>query len=84
MCSFCLTSHSGGVTLMVAPGTGKAGQQGNSVGDYLCTDLACSLYLRGKKAVRGPGSRPAEQLTLEEQAEQMMANLTAFLVKVTG
>jgi hypothetical protein len=54
------------------------------VGDYLCTDLACSLYLRGKKAVRGPGSRPAEQLTLEEQAEQMMANLTAFLVKVTG
>jgi FBP C-terminal treble-clef zinc-finger len=47
-------------------------------------NLACSLYLRGKKAVRGLGSRPAEELTLEEQAERMMANLTAFIVKVTG
>jgi hypothetical protein len=68
MCSICLTSHSGGVTLMVAPRT----------------DLACSLYLRGKKAVRGLGGRPAERLTPEEQTERMMANLTAFIVKVTG
>jgi hypothetical protein len=40
--------------------------------------------LRGKKAVRGLGGRPADHLTLEEQAERMMANLTAFIVKVTG
>ena len=84
MCSFCLTSHSGGVTLMVAPRTGQAGQQGNSVGDYLCSDLACSLYVRGKKAVRGLAGRPAEQLTLEEQADRLMANLTAFIAKVTA
>jgi hypothetical protein len=84
MCSFCLTSHSGGVTLMVAPRTGPAGQQGNTVGDYVCSDLACSLYVRGKKPVRGLGGRPAEQLTQPEQVDRMMANLTAFIARVTG
>jgi hypothetical protein len=84
MCSFCLTSHSGGVTLMVAQRTGRAGQQGNTVGEYLCTDLACSLYVRGKKAVRGLGGRTPEHLTLEEQADRMMANLTAFVDRVTA
>lgn len=50
MCSFCLTTHSGdGVSLMTARRAGRTGQQGNSVGAYLCSDLACSLYLRGKK-----------------------------------
>jgi hypothetical protein len=84
MCSFCLTSHSGGVALMVAPRTGKAGQQGNTVGEYLCTDLACSLYVRGKKAVRGFGGRPVEGLTLQEQTDRMMANLAAFVARVTA
>jgi hypothetical protein len=80
MCSICLTSHTGGVTLMVAPRAGKAGQQGNTVGDYLCSDLACSLYLRGKKGAPG---RYSEELTLEEKVERTMTNLTAFIGKVT-
>jgi hypothetical protein len=54
------------------------------VGDYLCTDLACSLYVRGKKPVRGLGGRAAEQLTVEEQAGRLIANLTTFIDKVTG
>jgi hypothetical protein len=83
MCSLCLTSHTGGVTLMVAPRSGKAGQQGNSVGDYMCSDLACSLYVRGKKVVKGLGGRPPERLTLEEKVERTMANLAAFIAKVT-
>jgi hypothetical protein len=83
ICSFCLTSHTGGVTLMVAPRTGKAGQQGNTVGTYLCTDLACSLYLRGKKPVVGLGGRLTEDLTLEEQVGRTMTNLAAFVAKVT-
>jgi hypothetical protein len=83
MCSLCLTSHTGGVTLMVAPRTGKAGQRGNSVGTYICGDLACSLYVRGKKAVVGLGGRPPERLTLEEKVERTMTNLTAFIAKVT-
>jgi hypothetical protein len=81
MCSICLTSHTGGVTLMVAPRTGKAGQQGNTVGEYLCSDLACSLYLRGKKPVSG---RYSEGLTVEEKVERAMTNLTAFVAKVTA
>ncbi len=84
MCSFCLTSHTGGVTLMVAPRSGKAGQQGNSVGAYLCTDLACSLYLRGLKPVAGLGGRLVERLTVAEKAARTMANLSAFVAKVTA
>jgi len=82
ICSFCLTSHTGGVTLMVASRVGKAGQQGNSVGTYLCTDLACSLYIRGKKPVVGLGGRFNERLTLEEKTERTMSNLAAFVAKV--
>ena len=84
ICSFCLTGHTGGVTLMVAPRVGKAGQQGNSVGTYLCTDLACSLYLRGKKPVIGLGGRFRERLTLEEMVDRTMANVAAFAARVTG
>ncbi|HEY6496127.1 MAG TPA: FBP domain-containing protein [Trebonia sp.] len=84
ICSFCLTGHTGGVTLMVAPRVGKPGQQGNSVGTYLCTDLACSLYLRGKKPVIGLGGRFKERLTLEEKVERTMTNLAAFMAKVTA
>jgi hypothetical protein len=83
MCSVCLTTHVGGVSLMVAPRTGKAGQQGNSVGAYLCGDLACSLYTRGKKFA-GSSTRLQERLTLEEKIQRNVANLTAFLAKVTA
>ena len=83
MCSICLTSHVGGVTLMVAPRTGKAGQQGNSVGAYICGDLACPLYTRGKKFTVS-SARYQERLTLEEQIERTVANLSAFLAKVTA
>ena len=69
---------------MVAPRVGKAGQQGNSVGTYLCTDLACSLYLRGKKPVVGLGGQFKERLTLAEKVDRTMANLGAFVSKVTA
>lgn len=83
LCSVCLTSHVGGVTLMVAPRAGKAGQQGNSVGAYFCGDLACSLYTRGKKFTAS-STRLPEALTLEEKVARNLANLTAFLDKVTA
>ncbi|MGP3964321.1 FBP domain-containing protein [Nonomuraea sp. 3N208] len=84
MCSLCLTMHtSGGVTLMTARRTGEAGRQGNSVGQYLCTDLACSLYTRGKKEAAGGGAID-ESLTLEEKVARTRANLYSFLDKVVG
>ena len=83
MCSLCLTTHSGGVSLMVARKAGKAGQQGNSVGAYMCDDLACSLYVRGKKDA-GAGARLHETLTLDEKIRRTVTNLAAFVAKVTG
>jgi treble-clef zinc-finger protein len=83
MCTICLTSHTGGVSLMVAPKAGKAGQQGNSVGAYMCSDLACPLYVRGKKDA-GAGARLHESLTLEEKIQRTVANLAGFIAKVTA
>ncbi|MFC4012062.1 FBP domain-containing protein [Nonomuraea purpurea] len=84
MCSLCLTTHTGGgVALMSARRTGEAGRQGNSVGQYLCVDLACSLYVRGKKEAPGDGVI-TESLTLEEKVVRTRANLSAFVDKVIG
>lgn len=82
MCSLCLTTHrGGGVSLMTARKAGTAGREGNSVGVYMCTDLACSLYVRGKK-VPDSGARFEESLTLEQQIARTTANLGAFLDKL--
>jgi hypothetical protein len=83
MCSICLTAPAGGVALMVARRAGKAGQQGNTVGTYLCADLACSLYLRGKKDA-GAGARLHESITLEEKIQRTVANLDAFVARVSA
>jgi hypothetical protein len=83
MCSMCLTTHGGNVSLMVAPKAGKPGKQGNSVGAYLCDDLACSLYVRGKKDA-GVGARLHETLTVAEKIERTVANVAAFVAKVTA
>jgi hypothetical protein len=84
MCSLCLTTQTGGgVALMTARRTGEAGRQGNSVGHYLCTDLACSLYTRGKRETAGGGVMD-ESLTVEEKVARTRANLHSFLDKVVG
>jgi hypothetical protein len=82
MCSLCLTTHTGGgVSLMTARKAGRSGQQGNSVGVYICADLACSLYLRGKKRA-GPGGRLPESLTLQEQIDRTTSHVAGFLDRV--
>lgn len=79
MCSLCLTSHPGsGVSLMTARKAGQAGRDGNSVGLYICADLDCSLYVRGKKKP-APGGRMEESLTVEQQIDRTRSNLDAFL-----
>jgi hypothetical protein len=84
LCGLCLTGHSGGgVDLLAAPLAGPAGRQGNTVALYMCADLACSLYIRGKKTsvlVR----RMEETLTVEEQIDRTRRNLDGFLAKVTA
>jgi len=80
MCSLCLTVRSGGVAMMVAPRAGRSGQAGNSVGTYMCADLVCSLYVRGKLSASGPVVY--ETLTTEERVERLTTNLDAFLERV--
>ncbi|MFJ6102087.1 FBP domain-containing protein [Streptomyces sp. NPDC092359] len=85
MCQVCLTGHaSSGVTLLVAPLAGPRGREGNTVGLYLCADLACSLYVRGKRQPKLRGRRHEESLTLDEQVARLTGNLDAFLGRITA
>ncbi|RFU37020.1 FBP domain-containing protein [Actinomadura logoneensis] len=83
MCSLCLTTRTGGgVALMTARRTGEEGRQGNSVGQYMCVDLACSLFVRGRKE-KATGGGMDESLSLDEQIARVRANLDTFITKVT-
>ncbi len=85
LCQVCLTGHaSSGVTLLAAPLAGSRGREGNTVGVYLCADLACSLYVRGKRQPRLRAARHEESLTVDERIQRTMTNLNAFLDKVTA
>lgn len=82
ICSICLTGHvASGVSLLAARKVGSAGRDGNTVGAYMCADLACPLYVRGK---RKPllTARYQESLTEEERLTRMAVNLDDFLDKV--
>ncbi|SHM36052.1 FBP domain-containing protein [Streptomyces yunnanensis] len=82
VCSICLTGHPGsGVSLLAARRAGAAGRQGNTVGTYLCADLACSLYVRGRKKSQLAG-RHEETLPLADRIARTVGNLDAFLDKV--
>lgn len=84
LCSVCVTSHaSGGVDLLVAPKAGPEGRNGNTIGTYICADLACSLYVRGKKK-SALAQRFEETLTLEEQIARTVRNLDVFVAKVVA
>ncbi|WP_026123009.1 FBP domain-containing protein [Nocardiopsis halotolerans] len=83
MCSVCLTTHPGqGVSLLAAPKAGKSGRDGNTVGLYMCTDFACSLYVRGKKEPE-PGGRFEESLTVDEKVARALTNLGGFLDRLS-
>ncbi|WP_406859086.1 FBP domain-containing protein [Streptomyces sp. HUAS MG47] len=85
VCQICLTGHaSSGVTLLAAPLAGAKGREGNTVGMYFCADLACSLYVRGKRQPKLRAGRPVETLTADEKAARAMDNLHAFVAKVTA
>ncbi|MFC9584267.1 FBP domain-containing protein [Streptomyces yangpuensis] len=85
LCQICLTGHaSSGVTLLAAPLAGARGREGNTVGTYICADLACSLYVRGKRQPKLRAGRQEESLTLDERLARMEGNLNGFVSRVTG
>lgn len=82
VCSLCVTGHPGsGVALLAARRVGEAGRQGNTVGAYMCADLACSLYVRGKKRSELAG-RYEESLSVAEKIARTRSNLDRFVDKV--
>ncbi|WKX70855.1 FBP domain-containing protein [Streptomyces sp. XD-27] len=85
MCEICLTGHAAsGVALLVAPLAGARGREGNTVGIYICADLACPLYLRGKRQPKLRSGLYEETLTLDERLARMSGNLDSFVAKVTA
>jgi hypothetical protein len=47
MCLLCQTAQSGdAVSLFTAKRTGDAGRNGNTIGTYMCADLACAQRVR--------------------------------------
>ncbi|NEM91632.1 FBP domain-containing protein [Galbitalea soli] len=47
MCSLCRTHQPGSqVSLFTVPKAGQAGRDGNTIGTYICSDLACSTIIR--------------------------------------
>lgn len=82
MCGICTTGHqNGGVTLMVARKTGESGRRGNTVGTYLCSDLACSLYAR---RIKTPtlGRQYRDDTPVEERVGKLRETITAFVARL--
>ena len=80
LCNLCWSAHRpSDVVLFVAPRAGSAGREGNTVGTYVCADLACSLYVRGLRKLELPQGEMAEP---EERARRLTVRLDAFVDRV--
>ena len=83
ICQFCVTAHAvSDITLFSAALAGPAGRQGNVVGTYLCADLACSLYVRGRRRPAVP--QPGETLSADERIVRLVDNASRFVARVTA
>lgn len=82
MCSLCrITRRSDEVTLFSAPRAGQAGRDGNTVGTYICDDLACSHLIRILPPAT-PLQDPAELLTTRIAGlTERVRNFTADIMK---
>lgn len=71
MCSLCHSPQPATqVRLFTTPRAGEAGLNGDTIGTYICEDLACSLLIRVAPAHLNPPSqvaRRAEELTTRVQ-----------------
>jgi hypothetical protein len=76
MCSLCRTPQpSDQVTLFSAQRAGQAGRDGNTVGTYICDDLACSHIIR---------ILPPKQPMQPEPEEIVASRAVALLERVHG
>lgn len=75
MCSWCrITRRSDEITLFSAPRAGQAGRDGNTIGTYVCDDLACSHMIRLL-----PPAAP-----LQDPQELLAARIDGLVSRVQG
>jgi len=81
MCSLCRTPQPASqVALFSAARAGEAGREGNTVGTYICADLACSLIIR----IAPPRSdmQPSPEEVIAGRAAGLQQRLEAFTAEV--
>ncbi len=78
MCLLCQSAQSGdAVSLFTARRAGEAGRNGNTVGTYVCADLACATRARSEIPPWLRERDPAE--VGEERVAELRERVTAFL-----
>jgi len=81
MCALCRSTHSGGgVALFVARRAGAAGRNDNTVGTYICADLACSMYARLPAATAS--ACPAPGICVDQRLADLYRRTVTFLDRV--
>jgi len=81
MCSLCRTQQPAHqVSLFSVPKAGEAGLNGNSVGTYICSDLACSTMIR----ILPPPSdmQPSPDDVVASRAAGLLTRLNSFTNEV--
>ena len=77
MCALCRTPQpSAQVTMFSAPKAGESGRNGNSVGTYICDDLACSIIIRILPAPHP--MQPAPQEVLAKRTAGLIERVENF------
>lgn len=81
MCDLCRTTRAPGeVSLFVAARAGESGRKLNTVGTYVCSDLACGDNVR---VLRGtPTLKPDPGLSVSQRQEALRERAVAFARKV--
>jgi hypothetical protein len=80
LCNICYSAHPlADVALFAARKSGAAGRAGNTVGTYVCGDLACSLYVRGLRELELP---QGEMISTEARIARLEQRLAAFVDRV--
>lgn len=83
ICSLCNTPQPAGqVTMFSAALAGDAGRAGNSVGTYICADLACSLLIRIAPPSHEWMPDPAQ--VIAQRAAGLSARLQSFGARIVA
>ena len=81
MCALCRTPQpSSQVTLFSAPKAGESGRNGNSIGTYICDDLACSIIIRITPAAHPLHPTPEELVA--QRASGLLERVRAFTADI--